>query len=506
MFFLGITQLILTETPSHSLEVRSEDSTPAAAGILKREWWRMSLSIWGYIAKTLAVPFVMALIVIMFVFLLQFLMRFIDRIVGKGLDLWTILQLIAYNLAWMVVLAVPMAVLVACVMAFGQLSSTNEMTAMKAAGVSLGRMLFPVLVLGVLIGFFDLQFNNNVLPDANHEAKDLMSDISNKKPTFILQPGQFSDEDFGLPGYRILTQEVDPATGGLKEVTIYDNSLHTESRVLTAKHGKVAFTSDFRNLILTLHDGEMHQFYPFKPEDYRRGNFETYVVQIPAHGYDFMRTSESERSDRELSAQDLMVFVRQKDTALKRDVKSMRDHLSTFAQDLTETTFSPGEIANAPDAANFQSTLFRPKVLMMQNDWDGIRSRSEEIDAYMVEVHKKYAIPVACIVFVLLGAPLGALSKRSGMGPGVGYSIGFFVLYWIFLIGGEKLADRNVISPWVGMWGGNILLGALGIYLTWCVALERPAFLLIRRLFALIPKPRFRKRKSKDPFVLSPSQ
>jgi lipopolysaccharide export system permease protein len=242
----------------------------------------------------------------------------------------------------------------------------------------------------------------------------------------------------------------------------------------------------------------MHQYYPFKPEEYRRGNFETYVVQVPTTGFDFMRQGESERSDRELSAEDLMKFVRQKDTARSKEVTSMRDHLATFAKDLTEPKLAPGEIANGGDAKNFQSTLFRPKLLMLQNDFDGIRSREEEIDAFMVEVHKKYAIPVACIVFVLLGAPLGALARRSGIGPGVGYSIGFFVLYWIFLIGGEKLADRNVISPWIGMWGGNMLLGALGVYLTYAVAAERPVFQWIRRLFALIPKPRFKRRKPDD--------
>ena len=493
----------MSRTPNfHPERLTSSDSktTQLASkpyGILKREWWRTSLSIWGYIAKTLATPFVMSLIVIMFVFLLQFLMRFIDRIVGRGLDVWTIAQLIAYNLAWMVVLAVPMAVLVACVMAFGQLSASNELTALKAAGVSLGRMLFPVLVLGTLVGFFDLQFNNKVLPDANHEAKDLMSDIQRKKPTFVLEPGQFSDES-NIPGYSILARQVDQSTGDLRQVTIYDNSQHTESRVLTAERAKVAFTRDFKNIILTLNDGEMHQFYPFKPEEYRRGNFQTYVVQVPTSGFDFMRQGESERSDRELSAADLMKMVRQKDTLLRREISTMEDHLVSFARDLTQPSFAPGEIAAAADAENFQRSLFQPRMLMMQNDFDNVNNRDEEIDAYMVEVHKKYSIPVACVVFVLLGSPLGALARRSGIGPGVGYSIGFFVLYWIFLIGGEKLADRNVISPWVGMWGGNILLGALGLYLTWVVALERPAFQWLRHGWALVPKPRFSRRKKID--------
>lgn len=494
-----------TSTSSAHKEPVAPSTLPATAGILKREWWRTSLSIWGYIAKALATPFVMSLVVIMFVFLLQFLMRFIDKIVGRGLDIWTIAQLIAYNLAWMVVLAVPMAVLVACVMAFGQLSASNELTAMKAAGVSLGRMLFPVIVLGILIGFFDLQFNNKVLPDANHMAKDLMSDIQRKKPTFVLEPGQFSDES-SIPGYSILARKVDQSTGDLAEVTIYDNSQHTESRVLTADRAKVAFTRDFKNIILTLRDGEMHQYYPFKPEEYRRGVFETYVVQVPTSGFDFMRQGESERSDRELSAQDLMAMVRQKDTLRERELATMKDHLESFARDLIQPSLASGEQAAVADPLNFQRSLFQPRMLMMQNDYDNIRNREEEIDAFMVEIHKKYSIPVACIVFVLLGSPLGALAKRSGIGPGVGYSIGFFVLYWIFLIGGEKLADRNVIAPWIGMWGGNILLGVLGIYLTWVVAVERPAFQWIRHGWALIPKPQFRKRKAaKDDIMPTPS-
>ena len=111
----------------------------------------------------------------------------------QGTDIWTILQLIAFNLAWMVVLAVPMAVLVACVMAFGALASSNELTALKAAGVSLGRMLFPVMLLSVLIGVLDLQFNNIILPDANHRAKDLMTDIQRKKPSLVVEPGYLYD-------------------------------------------------------------------------------------------------------------------------------------------------------------------------------------------------------------------------------------------------------------------------------------------------------------------------
>lgn len=477
---------------------------------LKREWWRTSMRVWGYIVREHITPLVMSLVVIMFVFLLQFLMRFIDKLVGKGLDWWTIIQLVAFNLAWMVVLAVPMAVLVSCVMAFGSMGASNELTAMKAAGISLGRMLFPVAVMGTLIAFFDLQFNNNVLPDANHKAKDLMSDIQRKKPTFALEAGQFSDDD-AIPGFSILAQKTVPNSSDLLNVTIYDNSTPNVSKVITAKKANVGFARDFKSIVMTLHSGEFHDYSTIQPADYRRGAFDTYIVNIPTNGYDFMRQGESERGDRELSANDLLRYVHRKDTDLIQAQHQLADHLDRFALDYNKPSpipprpilpgehFSDSAEISKPRAPGMDMirNQFQQRLQTISSDVDHLNSVQDDIDSYMVEVHKKYAIPVACIVFVLLGAPMGALARRGGVGVGVGLSIGFFVLYWIFLIGGEKLADRNVIEPWEGMWGGNILLGALGIYLVWRVATERPSF-SIAKYFSFI---RFRKKATSEPLA-----
>ncbi len=416
----------------------------------------------------------MALSVIMFVFLLQFLMRFIDRIVGRGLSLWTIVELIVFNLAWMVVLAVPMAVLVAGVMAFGSMAAANELTAMKAAGVSLGRMLFPVLVLSALIAVFDLQFNNIILPDANHRAKDLMTDINRKKPSLIIEPGTFTTED-EIPGYSILARKTNPMTSDLADVTIYDHAQPGMSRVMTAKTGHVAFTPDFRNIILTLHDGEMHEVLAQQPTDYRRGHFGTYIVEVPATGYDFMHEGESERSGRELSADDLMKKVHADEAARSREVQLLRQHLIAFASELTSLSAktTPSMPAKTSIGTRMR-TIFTPLQLNLQNDQNTIETTQEDLDNYLVETHKKYAIPASCIIFALIGVPLGALAKRSGVGAGTGLSIGFFVLYWVFLIGGEKLADRGVITPFWGMWGGDLILFIVGIALTWRAAVERP--------------------------------
>lgn len=404
-------------------------------------------------------------------------MRFIDKIVGKGLDAWTIVKLICLNLAWMVVLAMPMAALVASLMAFGALAGSNEMTAMKASGISFLRMLFPALILGLFLAFADLTFNNDVLPDANHAAKDLMNDIQRKKPTFTVRAGQFSD-DGSLPGYSILAQKTSENSSDLFGVTIYDHSVTNETRVLTAKKGNLSFTSDFRKLVLTLHSGEMHQFFNSDGSDYRRGTFETYVVRIPTNGFDFMRQGESERSDRELSANDLMRYVLKRDTAVAREKTALENLLVKFGNDITsrrKSALLDSVIADSNRLSMVVGTL-RQSLFQIPSEASQLIGTQLDRGSYLVEVHKKYALPAACLIFILLGAPLGAIAKRGGIGVGVGFSIGFFILYWASLIGGEKLADRGLISPWHGMWAADIVFGIVGGFLTLRVLKETPGF------------------------------
>jgi lipopolysaccharide export system permease protein len=375
----------------------------------------------------------------------------------------------------MVVLAVPMAVLVAGVMAFGSMAAANELTAMKAAGMSLGRMMFPMIILSLLIGLFDLQFNNIILPDANHRAKDLMDDINRKKPSLIIEPGTFTRGD-GIPGYSILSRKVDSRTNDLTDVTIYDHADQSVSRIMTAKTGHISFTPDFRNIILTLNNGEMHEVFAAQPNEYRRGHFGTYIVQVPTSGYDFMHEGESERSGRELSVTDLMKKVHADDAIRSRETANLATHLNNFAHALTAPTPSNAAVAarTAMTLKGKAQELFRPHQITVQNDLESLRQTQEDYNNYLVEAHKKYAIPASCMIFALIGVPLGALAKRSGVGAGTGLSMGFFVLYWVFLIGGEKLADRLVITPFWGMWAGNLILLVTGIALTWRVASERP--------------------------------
>ena len=413
-------------------------------------------------------PFLFSLCTIMFVFLLQFIMKFIDQLVGKGLSWIIIGELIALSLAWMVVLAVPMAVLVATLMAFGNMSAQNEITAMKACGVSLYRMILPVAAASIILTYLLIQFNNHVLPEANHRVKVLMVDIRRIKPTLSIIPGLFSQD---LQGYSILARKKYEQSNDLEGITIYDYTDPATNVVVTAERGKVSFTPDYRKLIMDLSNGEIHQVNTTDRSLYRRLRFIQHRIVMNAEGFDFERSSEDalSRGDREMSAEEMIHIV----DSLRHNTFSGRQRL--FGQ-LPER---PSLIRRLPFPGTVQTSgaLHQQAVFLalsesrrLENEIDNQlmleKYDEDQINTYLVEINKKYSIPIACLVFVFIGAPVGIMARRGTFTVATSLSFGFFLLYWASLIGGEKLADRGMISPWIGMWAANIILGIFGVYLT----------------------------------------
>jgi lipopolysaccharide export system permease protein len=404
----------------------------------------------------------------MFLFLLHFLMRFIDQLVGKGLTAWVIIELIGLNLAWMVVLAVPMSVLVSTLMAFGELSSSNEITAMRASGMGIYRMIAPVLVTAGVIAFFLVLFNNYVLPEANHKAKSLGIDIRRKKPTLNLVAGLFSQD---ISGYSILVRKTFENTNDLEGVTLYDYTDPNTNVVITAKRGTISFSGDYKKLIMDLYEGEIHELDLQKMTAYRRVKFQSHRIAMDVEGFDFERSAEGAftRGDRELSVEAMRLIV----DSLQLAKQNLEEHLrNSLTEDMEH------QLTGKPDAPSSgqrrflpsrptNNVLTRARVMssMVETELSRIEWVEKQIDQYMVEIDKKYSIPVAALVFVLIGVPLGIMVRRGGFGMAATLSLGFFVLYWAFLIGGEKLADRNIASPFWGMWSANFLLSLLGIYL-----------------------------------------
>jgi len=442
------------------------------------------LLIYRYILKSHIGPFVFSLGTLIFLFLFQFLMKSIDQLIGKGLSLWIIIQLIVLNLAWMLTLAVPMSVLVATLMAFGSLSSNNEVTIMKASGISLTKLMLPVLGFSVILTYLMVLFNNDVLPEANHKARVLLQDISKTKPTFLLESGKFSDD---IGGAKIFVRKTFENSNELEGVYIYDFANPNNKNLITAKKGNIAFTNDFKNIVMNLEEGEIHQLnnndYTNK---YRKVEFTKHRIILDAAGFGFHQSSDNAfiRGDRELSAQAMNKIV---DSIKFMRLKSRKDFLDGILANASQffkikfkdtllTRNIPVERKFIKDTVNESSYLPYDSVPVVFNNFiarmNQYSSRPQtesqldkQIDVYDVEIYKKYSIPFACIIFTLIGAPLGYKVKRGGFGIAAGLSLFFFLLYWASLIGGEKLADRDIVSPFWGMWIVNIVLGLFGLYL-----------------------------------------
>ncbi len=423
----------------------------------------------------------------MSVFLLQFLMKFADRLVGKGLDLFVIVKLIVFNLAWMLVLVIPMAVLIATLMAFGNMAQNNEIAVLKASGVSLYKMMIPPLFASVILAGLLVLFNNHVYPEANHQARILMHDISRKKPTFSLVPGVFSHE---VPNYSILAREIDRETNTLKDLTIYDYSEPQKVNIVTAKTGKIYFSENQKKLILDLKNGEIHETQKQDKSEYRILKFDKHKIALPAEQFTFQQTAPGgPRGDRELGAQDILVII--------DSISILRkEYLADYAQKLDDIFFEDTSAlkmlrssSTKSPQVNFNKVedVLKTAENKMKANYYRIEGNKKSINRFWVEVNKKYSLPVACIIFILIGAPLGTMTRKGGFGIAAGISLFFFLIYWAFLIGGEKLADRGLFSPFWGIWSANIVLGILGIYFTIKAAKERVT-LSFDFLTKLIPK------------------
>lgn len=427
-----------------------------------------------YIIKRHVGPFIFSFVVLTFIFLLQFLMQFMDQIVGKGLTLTVILELIVFNLAWIVVLAVPMSVLVSVLMAFGGLSANNEITAMKGAGVSLVRMMLPVLVVSIAVFYLLVVFDNDVLPNANHRAKTLMIDIRRKKPTFTIEPGQFSQE---IDGYSILVRRTVPNSTQLYDVTVFDFSDPQKFRTITGDSGNVGFSPDLKRVVMTLYNGEIDVFDNSQPAVYQKVRFQKQQFVIKAEGFAFEQSSEEAfgRGDRELSADSMRAIVAQ----LQKNVDDLKTQLNNYLTgEITGLIYPPTNrimVNSGGDSSEVYAQLnsrITSTASLTSSLLTSIDVTERQIYAYRVEIQKKYSIPFAAIVFVFLGAPLGMMARRGNFGVSASLSLLFFLIYWAFLITGEKLADRELLSPFMAMWLANIVLGFLGIVLTIRVSKE----------------------------------
>lgn len=423
-----------------------------------------------YILKEHLGTFFFAFVTIMFVFILSFLTQFLERLIGKGLDFRIILEVVALQSAWMVGLAVPMAVLVSTVMAFSSLTNSSELTVMRSGGISIYRLVAPVLVAALALSVMMERFNNVLMPEANYKANALFADITRMKPGLGIDKNAFSDV---IQGYSIMVRDIDNETGELRDIVLYDRGRPDVRTVIMAARGRIQFSQDYGHLVLTLEDGQIHELSLPAMDRYRKMVFARNRYVFDATGYGFERTDDGNRrrGGKELSAADLLSIAREfrlkgrvAESSIDKGIEQLKKEVAAIRnRSDADSLLSPSTLPPAVTGRAIESvdTLIGNVSLRIEQ----MQQNRKAFSDYMVEYHKKYSLAFACLVFAVVGAPLGVMARRGGFGAGAALSLFFFVLYWVLLIGGEKIAERGLLLPAISVWLPNVVLAVTGLFM-----------------------------------------
>jgi len=431
-----------------------------------------------YIYRELIFPFIFAIGVVTFILLANFLIRSVDRLLGKGLPLSIIFEFLYLNMAWIIAMAVPMAVLVAALMAYGRLAEDNEITAMRSSGISFLTILMPGIVFGLVIAAGMLYFHNDVLPDFNHRARILAGDIYRKRPDLNIEPGYFVDD---IPEYSIYVKE--KVGESLRKITIYNKDTQDVQTTIYADSGNVVV--DGNTILFTLYHGQTHELDLKGLSDYRLIDFERHRIAIPVENLMLERRENARRGDREMTIKMMRVEVNRYTEENRQIVgkiqkliqKELGAEVQTVEYKEIEKLVQAAQAENLKDSSTVLTKQKNQRLTTLLNRIRGETSLAlsykKQINKYNVEIQKKYSIPFACIIFILLGAPLGVMTRRGGIAVAATLSIFFFLLYYVFLIGGEELADMVMISPFWAMWTPDIIMLVVGIYLIYYTSSEQ---------------------------------
>jgi lipopolysaccharide export system permease protein len=480
-----------------------------------------------YVLREHVGPLAFALTALTSLMLLQFISRQFGELVGKGLPWSAIGEFFLLSIPFTVALTVPMSVLVAVLYAFSRLAGENEVTAMKASGVSPWRLVSPAIAGGVFASVALLAFNDQVLPRANHRLKTLQDDISQTKPTFLLKEQVINPVAEGK--LYLKAGKIDRASDRnlLKEVVIYDLADPTRRRTIYADNGAISLAKNRKDLELDLYNGQMHEVSSEKPGELNRLFFEHDLIRVRDVAKDFSKSEAgtSSKGDREMSVCEMQRRLWQAqgtyESAL-REYEETADPKSRTKEVMSRLGVAPPRVAEPRGIAwaycraigllrvkEAQAATPVPALLQgsarsadrfvpsgQRTDSAGagaaavgsaIRAMAPEENQlwkartaeaklrldiaqrarnrYEIEIHKKFSLAAACLIFVLIGAPIAVRFPRGGVGLVIGVSLFVFALYYVGLIGGEAAANEGYVPPFWAMWGTNVILTLVGVIL-----------------------------------------
>lgn len=448
-----------------------------------------------FMLKSFVGPFFATFFIAMFVLIMQFLWRMIDDIVGKGLEISVLAELILYMATSLVPMALPLAVLLSSIMTFGSLGENYELTALKAAGISLYRIMKPLIVLIMVVTVSAFFFSNNVLPVANLKLYTLLYDIRKAKPEMAFKDGIFTND---LEGYSIKIDRIDKETGMMYDLLIYSHKDGSGNYEVTHADSGYMYTLPGQNVMqLNLYSGStytdesVNRIDKRKTFPFRRIMFDSQVAMIPLPDSDLKRSDEdglrsharmlnlvqldhaidsigglvTERQNGDVAKLLKEDYMRHKIYAKRRDSILMVQSAETpLKYDSLIRIVEPEDREAIIETALNYAREVQQKTL---NDKIYYLAQGESVRKHKVEWHKKFTLAFACFIFFFIGAPLGAIIRKGGLGMPLVVSVFLFIMYYIISMMGERSAAEAALTPLVGTWLSSFILLILGIFLTY---------------------------------------
>lgn len=453
------------------------------------------------VLKTFAGPFLLTFFIALFIIVMQFLWKYVDEMIGKGLEWNLVMELIFYASASFVPLALPLAVLLSSIMTFGNLGEHYELVALKASGISLFRFMQPVLISVVFISIGAFYFSNNIMPIANTKFGALLHDIRHQKPTLNIREGVFYTD---IQGYSIRVDKKDPDNKTVYNIMIYDfTSGRGTENVLIAKKGEMLSSVDQRFLFLKLFDGYQYQELKQKGAEnkyeHNKTHFKQYEKVFDLSEFSLARSDESlwKNHYQMMNVAQLEKSIDTLNIEIEDRKKNMLTNVTTFFSFLKFNLDSVYTIANKTLPLNAKNAINNNlnKILLGKEkreeignalnsarnvkSYIGVASRDldyrrKNLARHEVEWHRKFTLSIACLVLFFIGAPLGALIRKGGFGMPIFFSILFFVVFHVFSMSGERIAESRALSSFMGMWMAIFVLLPIGMYLTYKAMNDSP--------------------------------
>lgn len=481
-----------------------------------------------YILSSFIGPFFVTFFICIFVLLMQFLWKYLDELVGKGLEFSIIAELMLYAMSHLVPLALPLSMLLASIMTFGNLGESNELLAMKAAGISLTRIMRSLIILGTFISVFAFYFSTELLPITNKKFGALLWSIRSQRPEMSIKEGMFSND---IDNFAIRVGHKDKSGKVLYDIMIYDHrNGQANVYVTVADSGIMEITDDKKYMIMTLFDGESYhdeksktrkrkKEYPLRWEKFSK---ETIITQL--RNMDFERKDENSFSTN-YKAMPMKQLVHDADS-LSRDLDKRQSNYSTkmnYLSSLTRKVVSLSQPDSLRKKPEIEETVYididsivgnmsrkvkldiishalrdaRTNQRSISEAKENLKITSKWRNKFWIEWHRKYTLSVACLIFFFIGAPLGAIIRKGGLGMPLIISVVLFIFYYIVSMTGEKFSREGVSAIWEGMWFSTFVFLPAGIFLTYKAANDS-VILNIDSYIALLKKLVPFKKKAKE--------